>query len=240
MEHWEILFGKGTTPAGNDSTDDWAEDETPAATVTPSRFSPPTAADIGARANEALGEFRSMLGTRRDAEEMLAAAVEARQRALTEADEMVRQAEVLAREIETQARSRAEQVLAEATTAATRVTTEAEARAALADAELAKARQEAEQVRDQARAEATAQRAEYLAEVDAQASRTILRLEGLADDLDLALERAKDDLVETLLPLTELRNSIPVNPADLDDEPGQNQDHEAPQQERRRNPFRSR
>lgn len=181
MEHWEILFGKGSRQPDEDapadateqrSPDDWAEEEPPAATVTPSRVAPPTAADVEARALQALGDFRDMLGTRREVEELMASAVEARQRALAEAEQIISHAEALAREIESRARAEAERVLAEA-----------------------------EQVRTRATADA-----------DAHAARTILRLETLADDLELALERAKDDLVETLLPLAELRSSIHVDP----------------------------
>lgn len=184
MEHWEILFGRGSNEpkdedaSGERSTDDWAEEEPPAATVTPSRVTPPTAADIEARAMEALGEFRTTLGTRREAEELLGSAIEARQRALSEAEQIIRHAEALAREIEAQARDRAEKTVAEA-----------------------------EQVRAKARTEA-----------EAQAGRTILRLETLADDLELALERAKDDLVETMIPLAELRSSITIDPAVLAEE----------------------
>ncbi|PWN03738.1 hypothetical protein DJ010_06590 [Nocardioides silvaticus] len=189
MEHWEILFGRsGSQPDEEDrpgadadhdvNHDDWAEKEPPAATVTPSRVTPPTAAEVEARATEALGEFRTMLGTRREAEELLGSAIEARQRALAEAEQIVRHAEALAREIEAQARVQSERMVAEA-----------------------------QELRDRARSEA-----------EAQAGRTILRLETLADDLELALERAKDDLVETMIPLAELRSSITIDPAALADE----------------------
>lgn len=209
MENWEILFGKGAKPAESGSTDDWAEDDPRPATVTPSRVTPPTAADATAGDEAtALGDFRSTLGTRREADELLAAAIEVRQRALAEAEEIVRHAEALALEIEKQARAHAERAVAEA-----------------------------DLLREQARSEAMAERAQYLADVDAQAGRTILRLETLADDVDRALERAKDDLVETMLPLAELRSDIPVDSAALVDEAEQN--HSGHEPDRRRNPFRT-
>lgn len=178
-------------------------------------------------AGDAATEFRTSLDTRRDAEDVLTAALEAGQHASAYADEIIRHSEALATQIEEEAREsarlatveakrRAEQILAEALTEAERTTAEA---AAVAE----RFRQEKEQHR---------------AAVDEHTSTTIRRLESAAGEVLTALDRAKADLVDAMVPLAALRS------LESDDQPEVEVEREAVggerhQQERRRNPFRS-
>lgn len=83
-------------------------------------------------AGDAAREFRASLEKRRAAEDLAAPSVEARQRATTYAEDIVRMADALAHTIEDEARERAEQIVADAQARADRTIADAEAsRAAL-------------------------------------------------------------------------------------------------------------
>ncbi len=176
-------------------------------------------------ASDAVTEFRASLGTRRDAEDVMAAALQARQQAASYADEIIRHSEALASQIEEEARESAQLTASEAKGRADQILTDALAKAeratAEAEAAAAKSRQEKEQHR---------------AAVDEHTSTTIRRLEAAAGEVLSALDRAKADLIDAMVPLAALQSlgegeSLPVVP---DADEGERHHHE-----RRRNPFRS-
>lgn len=78
-------------------------------------------------AGDAAREFRASLEQRRAADDIGAPSLEARQRAATYADDIVRHADALAERIEAEARERAEKIVAEAQTRADRTVADAEA-----------------------------------------------------------------------------------------------------------------
>ena len=83
-------------------------------------------------AGDAAREFRASLEQRRAADDLAAPSLEARQRAATYAEDIVRMADALADRIEAEARERAEQIVADAQARADRTIADAEAsRAAL-------------------------------------------------------------------------------------------------------------
>src|SRR5436190_719681 len=126
----------------------WADASAPPHQV---GFGPVVGTTNGAlpRAGRAAREFRDSLGTRRDAEDVMAAAIQARQQAAAYADEIIRHSEALAIQIEEEARESARIATIEAKRRAEQIVTDAlvdaEHTAAEAEASAEKTRHEKEQ-----------------------------------------------------------------------------------------------
>jgi hypothetical protein len=176
-------------------------------------------------AGDTVREFRDSLDTRRDAEDVMAAALQARQQAAAYADEIIRHSEALAIEIEEEARESARIATTEAKRRAEQILTDAlvnaEHTAAEAEAAAEKTRHEKEQ---------------HSAAVDEHTSSTIRRLESAAGEVLLALDRAKADLIDAMVPLAALRSLDSDDPVPVEREAVGSDRH---QHDRRRNPFRS-
>jgi regulator of protease activity HflC (stomatin/prohibitin superfamily) len=220
--------------------------------------------EIGA--GEAARDFRASLDYRREADVVMTAAVEARQHAASQADEVVRHSEALAHQIEEEARAsaraatseaqkRAEQVVADALKEAAHISEsaaassrasrreEAEARAAAeaartrADEELAQARLEIEQLREAARNDVAAQRTMANAALDEQSNRTMGHLETVTREVQTTLDRARGELATSLGTLAEYqRGSAGLSTALTRQETADASG--GAKSERRRKPFR--
>jgi hypothetical protein len=186
-----------------------------------------TSSDEEIDAGEAASEFRATLDFRREAEDIMANALEAQHHAAASASGTIHHSEALARQIEedarasaraatTSAQERAEQIVTDALKEAAHISEkaesgarawrreEAEARAvveatrARADAEAAEARLETEQLREAARTEVAAERSAGRAALDEQSSCTISHLETMTREVQATLDRARGEVANTL------------------------------------------
>lgn len=82
---------------------------------------------------DALREFRALIDTRREAEDVLAEALATRKKAASYAEEIIRHAEVVARELEVEARRTAAATTSDAELRARQIIADAEARSARVD-----------------------------------------------------------------------------------------------------------